>query len=149
MWGDMAQQFMDKKIALKMIVEGEEQQANSGSKSTPQDVASGTSTTLESSEESLSRQQERGEAVALLNAFAPLLQLHALILNIKPMIERVALAYDFTNPEELFTPPQQQPPAAPQAQPFNPQIRGAELGPGAQQPGVQNALNVMPQFGQR
>ena len=55
-------------------------------------------------------QQERGEAVALLNAFAPLLQVRPDI-NIKPILERVANAYEFDNPEELFQAPQQAPPA--------------------------------------
>jgi hypothetical protein len=144
-WGDMTQQFMDKKIALKMIVEGEEQQGEQWVEVDPQDVAGHFNYALESSEESLSRQQERGEAVALLNAFAPLLASRP-DLNIKPLIERVAIAYDFTNPEELFTPPQQQPPASPQAQPFNPQIRGSEIGPGAQlDPRLSNALSFIRQ----
>ena len=49
------------------------------------------------------RQQERGEAIALLNAFAPLAQLG--IVNFKPILERVGLAYDFPNPEAALPSP--------------------------------------------
>ena len=100
--------------------------------------------------------------MALLNSFAPLLATRPDI-NIKPILERVAIAYDFPNPDSLFAPPPQGPPAAPSSDSFNPDIRGAQLGPGArfgannslQQGGVtidprlQAALSQLPQFGQR
>ena len=35
------------------------------------------------------------------------------MINFKPILERIATAYDFQNPEELFLPPQTQPGAAP------------------------------------
>lgn len=159
MWGDMVQQFLDKDLEIKLIGPDAKERWITVR---PQDVAGHFTYDIEGSEESLSRQQERGEAVALLNAFAPLLASVPGI-NPKPILERVAIAYDFPNPEALFTPPQQGPPAAPTADDFNPQIRGAELGPGVrfganqslQQGGVQidprlqNALSTLMPFGQR
>jgi hypothetical protein len=108
MWGDMVQQFMDKQVAVEVTgLQGQPVwlQVN------PSDVAGHFNYSLEGSEESLSRQQERGEAVALLNAFAPLAPLG--FINFKPILERVGIAYDFPDPEQLFLPPQTQPAAAP------------------------------------
>ena len=108
MWGDMIQQFLDRTIWAKITgPDGQE----TWHEVNPQDLAGHFDYALEGSEESLSRQQERGEALALLNAFAPLAQLG--FVNFKPILERVALAYDFPNPESLFLPPQVQPAAAP------------------------------------
>jgi hypothetical protein len=106
----MIQQFMDKSIAVQITgMDGQPTWLHVN----PQDVAGHFDYVLEGSEESLSRQQERGEAVALLNAFAPLAQLG--FINFKPILERVGTAYDFPDPEQLFLPPaaQQQPAAAP------------------------------------
>ena len=74
----------------------------------PSDVAGDFNYVIEGSEESLSRQQERGEAIALLNALAPLSQTG--MVNLQPVLERVALAYNFPNVDSLFnnTPAQQQ-----------------------------------------
>jgi hypothetical protein len=108
MWGDMVQQFMDRKVAVEITGEdGQPLWLNIN----PSDVAGHFHYSLEGSEESLSRQQERGEAVALLNAFAPLAPLG--FINFKPILERVGIAYDFPDPEQLFLPPQTQPAAAP------------------------------------
>ena len=159
MWGDMVQQFLDKDVEVQIT---DPSGRVDWSAISPHDVVGHFAYNIQGSEESLSRQQERGEAVALLNAFAPLLATRPDI-NIRPILERVALAYDFPNVESLFTPPQQQPPAAPSPDQFNPQIRGAQLGPGArfgannslQQGGVtidprlQNALSQLMPYGQR
>lgn len=108
MWGDMVQQFMDKEVAVQLTgQDGQPLWLQVG----PKDVAGHFNYVLEGSEESLSRQQERGEAIALLNAFAPLAQLG--FINFKPILERVAVSYDFPDPEQLFIPPQTQPAAAP------------------------------------
>lgn len=107
-WGDLIQQFMDKSVSVQVTGQlGEPVWLEIE----PKDVAGHFNFVLEGSEESLSRQQERGEAIALLNAFAPLVQLG--VINIKPVLERVATAYDFPDPESLFLPPQTQPAAAP------------------------------------
>jgi hypothetical protein len=108
MWGDMIQQFMDKNVAVRVTGQAGQPVWLDVS---PRDVAGHFGYVLEGSEESLSRQQARGEAIALLNAFAPLAQLG--FINFKPILEKVALAYDFPDPEELFVPPQQAQPAAP------------------------------------
>jgi hypothetical protein len=111
MWGDMIQQFLDRDIWTKITgPDGQE----TWHQVSPADLAGHFDYQLEGSEESLSRQQERGEALALLNAFAPLAQLG--FVNFKPILERVALAYDFPNPESLFLPPGTQPAAAPTAE---------------------------------
>ena len=65
---------------------------------------------LEGTEESLSRQQARTEAIALLNAMAPLVQTGAV--NVRALLERVAIAYDIPDPESLVAPAPQGPPAA-------------------------------------
>ena len=125
MWGDMIQQFLDRPLEVKIVGPG---QGAEWLKVSPADVAGHFDYAISGSEESLSRQQERGEAIALLNAFAPLAQLG--IVNFKPVLERVAVAYDFPNVESLFNPPQAQPQAAPQTgqgqQFFN--VRSPQIG---------------------
>ena len=115
MWGDMVQQFLDKNLAVRIVGPGNDAQ---WFEVKPQDIAGHFDYTVEGSEESLSRQQERGEAIALLNAFAPLAPLG--IVNFKPILERVASAYNFENVEALFNaPPPAQPPAAPTPELYN------------------------------
>ena len=130
MWGAMAQQFLDRPTAVKIMGAGNEEQWFQVGPQDIQAVAGGFTYKIEGSEESLSRQQERGEAIALLNAFAPLLATAGGLINIQPILERVALAYDFPNPQALFNQPQPQQQAAPvpQQQAFNPQLRGPMLG---------------------
>lgn len=127
MWGDMIQQYLDHDIAIKIYGQGNDSQWINVK---PEDVAGHYHYKLEGSEESLSRQQERGEAIALLNAFAPLIPTGQI--NIKPLLERVALAYDFVNPESLIVTPQPQAQASPQQQ--LPNVLGARIGPGTQPP---------------
>jgi hypothetical protein len=137
MWGDMAQQFHDKSLPVKLTGQGNEAQwVEIG----PQDIVGHFDYKIEGSEESLSRQQERGEAIALLNAFAPLLQSRPDI-NIKPILERVAAAYNFPNPDVLFQ-PVQQPQAAP-SQDFNPQILGSRIGDVPQRNSTQQQGGLM------
>jgi hypothetical protein len=126
MWGDMIQQFLDKQIAVEIIGAGG---ASTWLSIGPQEVAGHFRYILEGSEESLSRQQERGEAVALLNAMAPLAQLG--IVNFKPILEKVAAAYDFPNPEALFMPPNVPPAAAPTGQ--QQAVQAQQQGQAAQQ----------------
>jgi hypothetical protein len=132
MWGDMIQQFLDRKVAVEIIGPGGE---SSWLHIGPDEVAGHFKYTLEGSEESLSRQQERGEAVALLNAMAPLAQLG--IVNFKPILEKVASAYDFPNPEALFMPQGVQPQAAP---------TGEQADQAAAQQGQQNGAQADQQF---
>lgn len=134
-WGDMIQQFLDKPLAVQITGQlGEQAWVNIS----PQMVSGHFNYVLEGSEESLSRQQERGEAIALLNAMAPLAQLG--FINFKPLLERVALSYDFPNPESLFMPPQTPPAAAPTQEQLDaqqgPQSQQAAVGHGGVLPGV-------------
>jgi hypothetical protein len=79
----------------------------------PQEVIGDYDVRIQAGEESLSRQQERAEAIALLNALAPFAQMGQI--NLQPLLERVAYAYDMTDRSSLLPPPAQQaPPAAPQ-----------------------------------
>lgn len=131
MWGDMVQQFLDKKIAVELSGPGND---TNWVEVGPQDVAGHLDYHIEGSEESLSKQQERGEAIALLNAFAPLAQTRP-DLNLKPIVERVAFAYNFPNPEALWQPVPQPPAAAPNGGPaggFNQNILGPRPGPQVQ-----------------
>lgn len=152
MWGDMTQQFLDRSLMVEIMGPGNQSQ---WAEIPPHLVAGHFNYSIEGSEESLSRQQERGEAIALLNAFAPLAQLG--IVNFRPILERVAVAYDFQNPEQLFNQPPPQAPAAPtpDAQQFfnvrSPQIgdvpayRQNESGLNSvtQAPGLANALALI------
>jgi hypothetical protein len=148
MWGDMIQQFLDQKVWVNIVGPAAQK---TWVQLGPEEVAGHFNYVLEGSEESLSRQQERGEAIALLNAFAPLAPLG--FVNYKPILERVALAYDFPNPDELFLPPGVQPAAAPsgsqmdqqQAQQQN--VTGAQGGsgiPGAGMGGVSGKVVPFP-----
>lgn len=144
MWGDMIQQFLDHDLVLKIVDDSGDDQWVSVS---PQDVAGNYDYSIDGSEESLSRQQERAEATALLNAFAPFVQLGAV--NPAPLIEKVANAYNFPNPEELLAHPPQQSAAAPFNQPPGQQPTGGtniqtmQTLLGGQQLGAQaqNAIN--------
>ena len=128
LWGDMVQQFMDRTVSVQIIgSDGMPLWLNV----TPKDVAGHFDYVLEGSEESLSRQQERGEAIALLNAFAPLAQLG--FVNFKPILEKVALAYDFPNPEALFLPPNTPLAAAPTSEDMQRQAAQAQLQQAGQQ----------------
>ena len=151
MWGAMAQQFLDRDMAVKIMGPGNDEQWFQVGPKDVQSVAGGFAYKIEGSEESLSRQQERGEAVALLNAFAPLLgSPQGQMVNIQPILERVAVAYDFPNPQALFNAPQPQQQAVPTPD-FNPAIRSPMLGavPASHlniNPGM---LQQSPQLGQR
>lgn len=107
-WGELVKQFLTKPMEVRIEGPGDEFDWHTLN---PQDLAGDFEYTIEGTEESLSRQQERGEIMGLLNAMAPLAALN--IINWKPIIEKVGQAFDFASPEQLLQP--QQPPAAPAA----------------------------------
>ena len=127
-WSEMLQQLLDKDVAVRIEGPGSEYQWETH---TPADIIGSFEVTLEGAEESLSRQQERQEALGLLNAFAPLAQLA----DIRPVLERVAEAYNFPNPKALLQPAPGAA-AAPHGTPASPQGQGQML---------QNGNPVMPQ----
>jgi uncharacterized protein involved in exopolysaccharide biosynthesis len=127
-WSEMLQQFLDKDIAVRIEGPGK---TYSWENYTPEDIIGSYDITLEGAEESLSRQQERQEAIGLMNAIAPLAEM----IDIRPVLERVAEAYNFPNPQALLK-PKPQAPAAPGPTPPGPQ------GPGQM---LQNGNPVMPQ----
>jgi len=100
-WSQLIQQLLDKELAVRIEGPGD---TFTWEHYGPAEIAGNYDIILEGSEESLSRQQERSEAVALLNAFAPFLGTG--VVNPKPILERIAAAYDFPNAEALFPAPQ-------------------------------------------
>lgn len=142
MWGDLIQQFMDRETAIRIEGPGEEIDWQSVS---PQDIVGSYDYAVRGVEESLSRQQQRGEVIALLNALAPFAQLG--IINWPPLLRKVAEAYDFPTPNALINPqqlgPQQQ--AAPAGQP-PPQNGGPPQIP-PQQPTTLQGVPYQPQVG--
>lgn len=128
-WADMIQQLLDTDIAVKIVANGKEEWRQYA----PEDVVGDYDVVVEGTEESLSRQQERGEAVQLLNAFAPLAATG--MVNMKPILERVAAAYNIANPESLLQAPPQQS-AAPMgastgAPPDQTLVNGGQMAPQA------------------
>lgn len=108
-WGEMIQQFLDHDVWVEITgPEGEK----AWQSITPQDVVGSFHYRLEGSEEAITRQQERNEAIGLLNALAPYVQMGKV--NPDPIIQRVALSFDVADPESLTVAQQPQlPPAAP------------------------------------
>lgn len=131
-WAALIQQLQDKPFWTRIIGEDGEvlwQQIN------PSDLGGNIDVVIEGSEESLSRQQERAEAVALLNAFAPF----AGSVNIGPVLERVGEAYNMPDLAKVMQPPAQQQQAVPAPAPQAP----AEPNPmpdGAFPAGVQQSI---------
>lgn len=110
-WGDLIQQFMTREQAVR--IQGSEPDVYDWTEVGPQEIVGNYDYDVEGTEESLSEQQERGEATQLINVFAPLIQ--AQLVDPKPLYARVAQAYDM-DPRELFPPAQ---PPAPPAAPGN------------------------------
>ena len=132
-WTEMIQQLQTRAVAVKIT--GEDG-SESWERHSPGDVIGSYEVNLEGAEESLSRQQERQEALGLLNAFAPLAEMA----DIRPVLERVAEAYGFANPKALLQP--MKPPAAPAAPgPGGQQLaNGAPVMPGGMDPRIQAAI---------
>ncbi len=124
-WGEMACQFMSDGIWTEIVgkdliakitqAEGQVEPGETPDHAwwyvTPQECVGHYKWNLEGSEESLSRQQTRSEALALANALAPYVQLG--VVNARGLIERIATAFDIQDPDSLVQQPQQQAPAAP------------------------------------
>src|SRR5262249_9739713 len=107
-WGSLIQQYMDKPQWVRITGPGNEL---SFEVIHPQDVVGDYDFILMGTEESLSQQQERTEAMALLNALAPYVQLG--VVNPQPLIEKAAIAFGFITPEELVAKHPPMPIAAP------------------------------------
>lgn len=115
-WGANVQQFMDKDIYMKVVHPATGEKVWLGV--SPEDVKGQFDYKLTATEDSLEIAQKRADAIALLNAFAPLVQTG--IVNMKPVLEKVAEAYGIDDPEALLMPapaPAAPTPAAPQGPP--------------------------------
>ena len=128
-WGADTQQFMTEPVWAR-IVHGNDVHFE---KAEPWQVAGEYDYQLVGADEQTSKEQERQQSLQLLQALAPFAQM----LNWKPLVERVAAAYDIPDPESLLASPQAQPQAAPSPQ------NGAGPNGGSQiqlPPGVQQAI---------
>jgi hypothetical protein len=108
-WSDLTKQFLTEPQAVAIQGPGSTVVwAQVG----PAEILGDYDVRIQAGEEALSRQQERAEAIALLNALAPFAQVGQV--NLAPLLERVAYAYDMPDRASLLPAPQpQQPPAAP------------------------------------
>lgn len=138
-WADLTRQFLTSEQDIRILGPGA---VPSWQKLGPNEVFGDFDIRIQAGDESLSRQQERAEAIALLNALAPYAQ--AGLVNLQPLMRKVAESYDMKDTSVLFPHPQQpQAPAAP-AQP--------QLPPGGQQYPTgptplmgQNGSTILPQ----
>lgn len=121
-WASLIQQLQDKSFWTKII--GEDGEA-AWLEVTPEDLGGDFDIIIEGTEESLSRQQERGEAVNLLNAFASF----ADRVDLQPVLEKIAKAYNMPNLIQV------QPPAPAGGQQA-PGIPGAGAEPNTMAPGA-------------
>jgi hypothetical protein len=126
-WAEMLQQLLTKDVAVEIEGPGLETEWE---RYRPQDIIGSYAIELEGAEESLSRQQERQEALGLLNAFAPLSE----VADIRPVLERVAEAYNFPDPKAILKPIT---PPGPPAAPTGPDQGGGQM--------LQNGQPVLPQ----
>jgi hypothetical protein len=126
-WGELIQQFMT--TAEDIRIDGPD--GYSWERADPQEIVGNYDFDVEGTEESLSRQQERAEALQLLNAVGPYVQVPGL--NLKPILEKVAKAFDMPTgaiwqavEQQAAAPNGEQPPGAggngqpalPNGQPF-------------------------------
>lgn len=101
-WGNDVQQFLERDISVRIVGPGGDVSfVDVG----PQDVVGEYDFILEGTEESLSKAQEKQDALQFLTAFMPAIQ--AQLVNPRPIYERVANAFGIDDPESLFLPPPQ------------------------------------------
>lgn len=145
-WVGLTKQFLTEKMAIRIDGPGDQYTWHDLD---PQDVVGDYDVSVEGTEESLSRQQARGEIMGLLNAFAPLAQLG--IINWEPILAKVAEVFDFSSAEQLIKQPEQAPPAAPApgAAPGMPPGMPLGNGNGAQAGGPGGQPMQMPQLDPR
>jgi hypothetical protein len=125
-WGADIQQYMTDSVWVRIAGPGSEQAFK---KVSPDEVQGEFDFRLVGAEEALSQQQRKNDAIALVNACAPLIQLG--VFNPAAVAKKVAEAFDMDNPQELLQPAPQHGPAAPM--PTNggpPQMgQGGPMGP--------------------
>jgi hypothetical protein len=135
MWGADVQQFMTQELETRIVQDGEV----TFKKYAPHEVSGSYDIRVVGADEAASKDQEKQAAVQLLQALAPFAAAGAI--NFKPLVERVASAFDFPDPEALVAQvqqPQQGPPASPQP-PQNGQPPSL-MGGGQMPPEVQQAI---------
>lgn len=140
-WGAMVQQFMDKDIYMKVVHPTDGQDVWLNLK--PEDVRGEFNYELTAAEDSLEKAQDRADAIALLNAFAPLIPTGQI--KLKPILERVAEAYGIEDPDSLLTPTP--PPPGPAAPMLPPGAPGGGQPPPPQPTGGTNPQNIQQLLG--
>ena len=106
-WGALTKQYLRRPQAVRIEGPGGEVQ---WSQLGPQDVIGDFDIRIQAGDESASRQQERSDAIQLLNALAPFVQMG--VVDPKLLIEKIGSSFNITNPEALLRPPAPPPPAA-------------------------------------
>ena len=106
-WADLTRQFLTDEQDIRIMGPGN---TYTWVKLGPEMVYGDFDVRIQAGDESLSRQQERAEAIALLNALAPYAQ--AGLVDLHPLLEKVAQSYDMKDVSALLPPPRPQ--AAPQ-----------------------------------
>lgn len=129
-WGADIQQNMTEPVWVRLTGKNGENEFRQVS---PAEVAGEFDFKLEGSDDTLSKQQKINNAMGLLNAVAPLVQLG--VFKLDAVARKIAEAFDIDNPDELIAPPQQ---GAPFSAGGNgqPQLmgQGGPMGPPGQPP---------------
>ena len=108
-WGDLTQQFMSRAEAIR--IQGEAPDTYDWAVATPQEIVGNYDYDIEGTEESLSKQQERGDILQFMQACQPFAQ--AGMINMEGLLKKLGDAFDI-DPALLRPAPQPQaPPAAP------------------------------------
>lgn len=136
-WGELVQQFMTEEQEVQIT--GSQPGTRMWAQYTPREVIGNYDYDVEGAEESISRQQERQEAVTLLNAFGPFLE--SQLIDPVALLRKVAKAYDI-EPDELIKPAPPAPaPAAPTNQNPNGQPTQTLTGGQPLPPQIMDAIN--------
>jgi len=143
-WGADIQQYMTEPLWVRIVGPAG---ANDFRKVNPEEVQGEFDFKLQGTDESLSRQQRRNDAIGLLNAAAPLIQIG--VFNPKAIAEKIAEAFDIDNPQELLQPaPAPGQAAAPFPNGAQSMGQGGPMGPPGQPPVGQPGAGGLPAAGQ-
>ena len=142
-WASDIQQYMTEPVWVRIVGAGSQQVFR---KVSPEEVQGDFDFKLVGIDESMSQQQRRNDAIALVNATAPLMQMG--VINPAAVARKLADAFDIDNPEELLQPAPA--PGQQQAAPTNGQSPlglGGPMGPPGQPPVGQPGAGGLPVAG--
>lgn len=127
MWGSDIQQFMDETLWIRLTGPGGDTEWRPHN---PAEIAGEYDFELEGSDDAISKQQDRNDALALLNALAPYAQQG--LVNPAPLLENLARQFGIADPKSILAPAPQTPPGA------------GPFGPNGQPPTPGNPQEVLP-----